>query len=592
MAKDRTHLNNIFILGISCFYHDSAAVLIKDGQLVAAVQEERFTRKKHDDSFPEQAVNYCLKKAGIVAGDLACVCFYDKPLLKFERIVESFIRSWPNDFKMFLSAMPIWLKEKLWIKKLIRKKLNFNGPIYFSEHHMSHAASAFFVSPFEEAAILTIDGVGEWATTAFGLGRDNKINIIKEINYPDSLGLFYSFFTHYLGFKPNSGEYKVMGLAPYGLPAQAGQPIYEDKIRELIDIFPDGSFKLNRSVFKSFYGMGDIEAKFESIFGRPKRLPRDKLDQFHKDLAASIQKVTNDVVATMVNYVHKETGADSLCLAGGVALNCVANSGILKNTPFKKVFIQPAAGDAGGALGAAYFIWHQVFENKRSFVMEHASWGPEFSNEEIKELLDKKGVEYKFLDYDQLLKTTADLIDKQNVIGWFQGQMEWGPRALGNRSILADPRNKENWQRVNLKIKFRESFRPFAPSVMEEYASDFFDLPFPSPYMLFVAEVKTDNIPAVTHVDKTARLQTVNSRLSPLYHGLLEEFRKLTGCPVLINTSFNVRGEPIVCTPADAFNTFIKTDIDYLVLGNFILDKKETLKKYPFVPPQISPDAD
>lgn len=578
--------NHIFILGISCFYHDSAAALIKDGQIVAAAQEERFTRKKHDDSFPDQAVRYCFKEAGIDSGDLSCICFYDKPLLKFERIVESFIRSWPADFKMFLSAMPIWLKEKLWVKKLIRKKLNFKGPIYFSEHHMSHAASAFFASPFKDAAILTVDGVGEWATTAFGLGHENKIDLIKEINYPDSLGLFYSFFTYYLGFKPNSGEYKVMGLAPYG------RPVYEDKIRALINIFPDGSFKLNRRIFGNFYEMGNIEKKFKNIFGRPRRISSDKLEQFHKDLAASLQKITNEIMVAMADHIHKETGMKNLCLAGGVALNCVANSEILKRTGFENIFIQPAAGDAGGALGAAFFVWNQVFGGKRNFIMEYAYWGPEFSNEEIKKFLNTKGVKYEFLDYHRLFKVVAGFIDTQKVIGWFQGRMEWGPRALGNRSILADPRNKENWQRVNLKIKFRESFRPFAPSVIEDAANDYFDSPNPSPYMLFIAKVKTNNIPAVTHLDGTARLQTVNRNSNPLYYGLLKEFQKLTGCPVLINTSFNIRGEPIVCTPEDAFNTFIKTDIDYLVLGNFILDKKDVSQKYPFVKPEISSDVD
>ena len=579
-------ITDTYILGISCYYHDSAAVLIKNGQLIAAAQEERFTRKKHDESFPANAIKFCLTYEGINIKDIYCVGFYDKPLLKFERIVEGFIKSWPQDYKMFIRAMPMWLKDKLWVKNKIKKELNYKGPIYFSEHHMSHAASTFFVSPFKEAAILTVDGVGEWATTAFGLGRGNKIDMIKEINYPDSLGLFYSFFTYYLGFKPNSGEYKIMGLAPYG------RPIYEDKIRRLISVFSDGSFKLSPTIFKSFYETGNIEKKFENIFSQPRRSSSDKLEQFHKDIAASIQKITNEIMVTMANYIYKETGANSLCLAGGVALNCVANSHILKNTPFKKIFIQPAAGDAGGALGAAYYIWHQIFKNERNFVMEHANWGPKFSNEEIKEFLDKKDVEYKFMDYDQLLKTTADLVNKQNVIGWFQGRMEWGPRALGNRSILADPRNKENWQRVNLKIKFRESFRPFAPSVIQDYASEFFDFPFPSPYMLFVAGVKTDSIPAVTHVDKTARLQTVSSKSNPLYYRLLEEFRDLTGCPVLINTSFNIRGEPIVCTPEDAFSTFIKTDIDYLILGNFILDKEVILKKYPFVKPEISPDVD
>lgn len=574
-----------YILGISCFYHDSAAALIKDGQLIAAAQEERFTRKKHDDSFPEQAINYCLAEAGITVNELACVCFYDKPLLKFERIVESFVRSWPNDFKMFISAIPIWLKEKLWVKKLIRKKLNFSGPIYFSGHHMSHAASAFFVSPFKEAAILTVDGVGEWATTTFGLGKANEIKIIKEINYPDSFGLFYSIFTYYLGFKPNSGEYKVMGLAPYG------KPIYEDKIRGLIEIFSDGSFKLNRDIFRSFYEIGNIEKKFEKIFDHPKRIPSEPLEQFHKDIASSVQKITNELMVLLADNLYNETKSENLCMAGGVALNCVANSEILNKTKFKNIFIQPAAGDAGGALGAAYYIWNQVLKNQRGFVMEHSFWGPEFSNDKIKNFLEQKNVVYRFIDYPNLFKVVAEFIKNQNVIGWFQGRMEWGPRALGNRSILADPRNKENWQRVNLKIKFRESFRPFAPSVMEDEASSYFDFPGPSPYMLFIADVKKDDIPAVTHVDRTARLQTV-SKEHKTYYELLNEFKNLTGCPVLINTSFNIRGEPIVCTPEDAFNTFIKTDIDYLVLGNFVLDKKEVEKKYPFVKPEISTDAD
>lgn len=581
-----TKNKNIFILGISCFYHDSAAALIRDGQLVAAVQEERFTRKKHDNSFPEQAINYCLKEADIEAKDLSSICFYDKPFLKFERIVESFILSWPHDFKMFLGTMPVWLKEKLWVKKLIKKKLGYEGHIYFSEHHMAHAASAFFVSPFKEAAILTVDGVGEWATTTYGIGQENNINIKKEINYPDSLGLFYSLFTYYLGFRPNSGEYKVMGLAPYG------RPIYEQKVLELIKLFPDGSFRLDSDIFRSFFEVENMEKKFEIFFGCHRRKPSDKLTQFHMDLAASIQKVTNEIIIAMANHVYEETQMKNLCLAGGVALNCVANSEILKRTNFEKIFIQPAAGDAGGALGAAYYIWHQIFGNKRNFVMEHVYWGPEFSNEKIREFLDKKGVGYRFMDYGQLLQTMADLIDKQNIIGWFQGRMEWGPRALGNRSILADPRNKENWQRVNLKIKFRESFRPFAPSVMEEYSADYFEFPFPSPYMLFTAGVKNNTLPAVTHVNKTARIQTVKDKENQLYYDLLSEFKKLTNCPVLINTSFNIRGEPIVCTPEDAFSVFIKTDIDYLVLGNFVLDKKEVLKKFPFVPPQISPDAD
>ncbi|MDO8495064.1 MAG: carbamoyltransferase [bacterium] len=579
--------NPIYILGISCFYHDSAVVLIKDGQLIAAAQEERFTRKKHDDSFPAKAVEYCLKEAGITPANLSYVAFYDKPLLKFERIVTSFINSWPHGYKTWLRAMPVWLKEKLWTKVAISKNLpGYNGPIYFTEHHMSHAASSFFVSPFKEAAVLTVDGVGEWATTTWGVGKENKIELKKEIHFPESLGLFYSILTYYLGFKPNSAEYKVMGLAPYG------HPKYVEVLRNLIKIYADGSFALNKKVFKGFYELGGFEKALARYFGFEKRKPEDPLEQKHKDLAASLQFITNEAMVTMAKHIQKETGLENLCMAGGVALNCVASSEVLKKSGFKNIFIQPAAGDAGGALGAAYYIWHQVLGNSRDFVQKHCFYGPEFGDEQIKIMLDKKEVVAEHLADEWLFNRVAQLIADQKVIGWFQGRMEWGPRSLGARSILADARNKGNWQRVNLKIKFRESFRPFAPSVLEEDSLEYFDFVEPAPYMLFTAKVKKDDVPAVTHVDKTARLQTVNQETNPRYHRLISEFKKITGCPVIINTSFNVRGEPIVCTPEDAFNTFIKTDLDFLVLGNYLLDKKEVIKKYPFVPPQISSSAD
>lgn len=575
-----------YILGLSFFYHDSAAALLKDGHLMAAAQEERFTRKKHDEAFPLNAINYCLAEAGIAVADIDCVVFYDKPILKFERILVSFVKYWPFGFKTFLKAISSWLKEKLWVKKIIHRKLGYSRPIYFAEHHMSHMASSFFASPFKEAAILTVDGVGEWTTTSYAYGSQNKIEVKKEIIYPDSLGLFYSIFTHYLGFKPNSAEYKVMGLAPYGVPRYSGV------LRKLIKIFDDGSFELNGEVFKSYYEIAGFEAKLGKLLGFPRRQPAEKLEQIHKDLAASLQEITNEIMVKLANYIHQETGADNLCLAGGVALNCVANSEILKKSGFKNIFIQPAAGDAGGALGAASYVWHHVFNQPRSFEMRHCFWGPAFNNDQIKKFLDSKSIECSFYPEDELIIKTARLISHQKVIGWFQGRMEWGPRSLGARSILADPRNKENWQRVNLKIKFRESFRPFAPSVIEEDCQEYFDFTGKSPYMLFIADVRKDNIPAVTHVDKTARIQTVDSSTNPLFYKLLQFFKKLTGCPVLINTSFNIRGEPIVCTPEDAFNNFIKTEMDYLVIGNYILDKKDVIGKYPLIKPEIPAYAD
>jgi carbamoyltransferase len=560
------------ILGISCWYHDAAAAIVQDGKLIAAAQEERFTRKKHDPGFPINAINYCLKEAGISTKDLDYIGFYDKPLTKFDRILQTYVSTWPLSYKSFIKAMPVWMKEKIWVPQTIKQNLGYNGPILFSEHHISHAASAFLVSPFEEAAILTMDGVGEWDTTTFGYGKGNDIQLLKTIHFPHSLGLFYSAFTYYLGFRVNSAEYKVMGLAPYG------KPTYYDLIREnLIDVKEDGSFKLNMNYFVYDRALTMTGKKFEELFGHPARHFESKLEQFHKDVAASLQKVTDEVVVKMANHVYKETKLPNLCMAGGVALNCVANSKVLQQTPFKNVFIQPAAGDAGGALGVAFYIYNTLLGNKREYEMTNAFLGPSFSDDDIAQYLDTLGIEYQKLDRRELLQTTAKLIAEQKVIGWVQGKMEFGPRALGARSIIADARNKENWQRVNLKIKFRESFRPFAPTVLEERTVEYFEFDRPSPYMLFVAQVREDKrvVPAITHVDGSARLQTIKREDHPLYYDLIQEFERQTGCPVIINTSFNVRGEPIVCTPQDAFRCFMRTEMDYLVLGSFLLDKKK-----------------
>lgn len=560
------------ILGISCFYHDAAAALIKDGRLVAAAHEERFTRKKHDANFPVHAIHYCLQQAGITAAQLDYVGFYDKPLIKFERLLYTYFATFPRSYSSYLKALPIWLKEKLWIPQLIQTELQYDGPILFSEHHVSHAASAFLVSPFEKAAILTIDGVGEWETTTYGIGEGNDIALTKRIHFPHSLGLLYSAFTYYLGFKVNSAEYKVMGLAPYG------KPVYYDVIMNtLLKAKDDGSFKMNMKYFAYDYGLTMTNKKFEQLFGKPVREPESKLEQFHKDVAASIQKVTEELMVRMANHLHQETNMDNLCMAGGVALNCVANARILKDTPFKNLFVQPAAGDAGGAVGVAYHIYNTVLGNKRNYVWEHAFWGPEFSDEEIHQYLRGLEIGYRKLERQELLETTARLIAEQNVIGWFQGRMEWGPRSLGNRSILADARNPENQTKVNLKIKFRESFRPFAPSVLLERSPEYFELDVPSPYMLLTAQVREEkrHIPSVTHVDGSARLQTVSRGENPLYYDLLKEFDRQTGCPVVINTSFNVRGEPIVCTPHDAYKCFMRTNMDYLIMGSYMLDKKE-----------------
>ncbi len=558
------------ILGISCFYHDSAACLIQDGRVVAAASEERFTRKKHDEDFPKNAVEYCLKAGGITTADLDYVGFYDKPFLKFERLLSTYLSTFPRGFLSFSKAMPVWLKEKLWIPQMIRKELQYKGKILFTEHHMSHAASAFLVSPFKEAAILTVDGVGEWATASYGVGRDRKIELFKEIRFPHSLGLLYSAFTYYLGFKVNSAEYKVMGLAPYG------EPKYVDLIRKLIAIKDDGSFEMDMRYFSYHYGLRMVNGNFAKLFGAPPRQPESKLEQHHKDLAASVQKVTEEVMLKMADYLHRETGMENLCLAGGVALNCVANGRVLREGPFKDLFIQPAAGDAGGALGVAAYIYHSVLDQPRTHTMHHAYLGPEYSDTEVQGVLDKYKAPAMKLDRDDLVKQVAGLIEGQTVIGWFQGKMEFGPRALGGRSILADARNPENKDVVNLKIKFRESFRPFAPTVLEERISEYFEIDRPSPYMLLVAPVREEKriIPSVTHIDHSARIQSINREQNPLYYDLIKEFDRRTGVPVIINTSFNVRGEPIVCTPEDAYRCFMRTHMDYLVMGPYLLDKK------------------
>ena len=560
------------VLGLSAFYHDSAACLIQDGKIIAAASEERFTRKKHDPSFPKNAISFCLKEGGIHLKDLTHVGFYEKPWIKFERILDTSLSTFPKSFSSFLKVMPVWLKEKLWIPQLIQKELEFRGPLYFIEHHRSHAASSFFASPFKEAALLTIDGVGEWSTATYGHAQDNQIELFKEIRFPHSLGLLYSAFTYYLGFKVNSAEYKVMGLAPYGVPR------YVDLIfKELVNIQENGSLFLNMRYFAYPYGSRMINQKFCNLFGREARSPETKLEQFHKDIAASIQKVTEEIVLKMARTVFQETKSKNLCLAGGVALNCVANGRVLREGPFEHIYIQPAAGDAGGAFGIASFIAHSILKNPKQEAWPHAYWGPGYIASEIQTLLDQKGVKYHFLERTELLKRVAQLIHEQQVIGWFQGRMEFGPRALGNRSILADARNPKNKDIVNLKIKFRESFRPFAPTILEDKVSEYFELNRSSPYMLLVAHVKENKctIPAVTHVDGSARIQTVSRKQNELFYDLISEFYQLTGCPVIINTSFNVRGEPIVCTPEDAFRCFMRTHMDILVLGPFLLDKRE-----------------
>jgi len=586
------------ILGISCFYHDAAACLVSDGEIIAAAQEERFTRKKHDQTFPIQAIQYCLKQGEICSDQLDFVAFYDKPWIKFERILETYLAFAPKGIRSFYKAIPIWLKQKLWIPELIKKELNYDGKILFTEHHESHAAAAFFPSPFHEAAFLTMDGVGEWTTTSFGVGKGQNIQLQYEINFPHSLGLLYSAFTYFAGFKVNSGEYKLMGLAPYGEPKYA-QLILD----ELINLKEDGSFRLNMKYFDYCSGLRMINKKFEKLFGTPSRKPESKITQTEMDIARSIQEVTEEVMLRITRHVHDVTGQKRLCLAGGVALNCVGNGRILRDGIFEDIWIQPAAGDAGGALGAALFTWYQILDNPRevsySKDLQKASYlGPEFSDNEIEQYLKDQNASFVKHNQEQIAVSVAKLIAEQNVVGWFQGRMEFGPRALGARSILGDARSPEMQSIMNLKIKFRESFRPFAPTVLQEKCSEYFDLDRESPYMLLVAQVaefhkKTgmltakglenlkvnrSNIPAVTHVDHSARIQTVSFEDNPLYHSMINQFYKLTGCPVIINTSFNVRGEPIVCTPKDAYRCFMRTNMDFLVLGNFLLEKKKQPK--------------
>ena len=586
------------ILGLSCFYHDSAAALLCDGRITAAAQEERFSRIKHDHNFPRQAAAWCLQHAGLTAADLDSVVFYEKPLIKFERILETSLAYAPLGLRSFLQAMPQWLKKKLWIPDLIRKELGYSGEILFPEHHEAHAAAAFFPSPFSKAAILTMDGVGEWATTSWGRGDGNRITLESEIHFPHSLGLLYSAFTYFTGFRVNSGEYKVMGLAPYGEPRYV-QTILDN----LIEICADGSFRLNMDYFTYGAGLTMTGRKFARLFGGPPRRPESPLTQREMDLARSIQEVTEMVMLAAANHLHRQTGLPNLCLAGGVALNCVGNGRILRETPFEKIWVQPAAGDAGGALGAALFAWHQIYDQTRQADGRHdqqqgSLLGPEFSDEEIHTFLEERNLPYHRLKPGALVARVADLLASEQVIGWFQGRMEFGPRALGSRSIIGDARSPEMQSRMNLKIKFRESFRPFAPAVLEEQTSDWFELDQPSPYMLLVAPVRPEKrrplteaeqqlwgidklksvrseIPAVTHVDYSARIQTISAGEHGLFYRLVDRFYRKTGCPVIINTSFNVRGEPIVCTPEEAWRCFMRTEMDFLVLGNFLLDKAE-----------------
>lgn len=545
---------------------------MQGGEIVFAAHEERYTRKKHDEGFPTQAVAHALKFAGIGIEDVDAVVFYEKPYLKFfDRILQTTMDAWPRGLVPYHHAMQEWMMKKLWIPQEIRKELNFTGPLYYPSHHESHAASAYFCSGFPEAAVLTVDGVGEWATTTIGHGTGGDLKIIKEIRFPHSLGLLYSAITYYLGFRVNSAEYKVMGLAPYG------EPKYLEQMRKLITLLPDGSFQLDRSYFTYEHTLRMTGGKMEELFGQPTRTPEAPLEQFHKDVARSLQEMTDAAMLHLARAAKEATGSRYLCLAGGVALNCVSNGKILRSGLFDDVFIQPAAGDAGGALGAALAVHHRVFHSERLPKMEHVFLGNSYTQSEIEGFLDAQKIPYEKFDDAGVIARTAELLEGENVIGWFQGRMEYGPRSLGNRSIIADARNPENWKKVNLKIKFRESFRPFAPTVLEEKAAEWFVLDRESPYMLLVAPVREDKrtqIPAVTHVDGSARIQTIRHDQNPRYYDLLKAFDARTGCPVIINTSFNVRGEPIVESPKDALNCFLHTQMDYLVLGNCILDKK------------------
>ena len=595
----------MYILGISAFYHDSAACLLKDGQVIAAAQEERFTRIKHDFHFPKESIKFCLAEAGITIKDVQYVSFYEKPYLKFDRLIKTYLMNAPRGMKSFITAMPLWIQEKLWIGREIRDKLGFKGKMFYPEHHQSHAASAFYPSPFQNAAILTMDGVGEWATSSYGIGNANKLDIKNTIRFPHSLGLLYSAFTYYTGFKVNSGEYKLMGLAPYG------DPLYVDVIyKNLIDVKEDGSFHLNMKYFNYCTGFTMTNENFDALFGREPRKPESSITKLDMDLARSIQVVTEEIVLKIAKHIHQETGEKNLCLAGGVALNCVSNGRLYREGPFERIWIQPAAGDAGGALGAALHVWYKELGNPRNPItiadrQVGSRLGSSYGDDDIETYLKENEIPYKKLPGKELHHEVAGLIANENVIGWFNGRMEFGPRALGSRSILGDPRSPKMQSQMNLKIKFREGFRPFAPSVIAEKAKEWFDMAgveqrsdFSSPYMLIVGHVQKSKmlhadgelkkaegferlksvntqIPAVTHVDNSARIQTVHQETNPDFYSLLTEFEKITGCPVLINTSFNVRGEPIVESPEDAYRCFMRTGMDYLVLGSFLMDKKE-----------------
>ncbi len=569
----------MYILGVSCFYHDAAACLLKDGKVVAAAEEERFTRKKHDIRFPIHAIEYCLKEAGITAKQLDHVAFYEKPLLKFERILFSHLEMFPRSFWSFYRALPDWINTKLRMPRIMRKKVKYKGDIFFIEHHLAHAASTYLVSPFREAAILSIDGVGEWTTTATGYAKGNDITLSKEIRFPHSIGLLYSTVTAYLGFKVNNDEYKVMGLAPYG------KPTYYNKFRKLIDIREDGTYRLDMTYFRYHYSMRMPGRKFIREFGPPRERESD-VDQRHKDIAASVQKITEEVMMKLLNSLHKETGCDTVVISGGVALNSVANGKILRNTPFKHIYIQPAASDAGTSMGAAYYVHNVILGNKREYVLRDAYLGPGFSTEYIKRFLDKNSIKYStFRDDRELIQKTARLIRENNVIGWFHGRMEWGPRALGARSILSDPTNPNMQDILNLKVKHREKFRPFAPVVCEDDTKEYFEcdepVPIPTDFMLMVYPIHKDKqklIPAVTHVDGSGRLQTIRREQNRLYYDLVKEFGKLSGVPILINTSFNIRGEPIVCTPYHAYRCMMGTGIDYLVMDKFLIARNDNPK--------------
>ena len=590
------------ILGISAFYHDSAACILKNGEIIAAAQEERFSRIKHDPAYPKKAIEFVLNHSNLKLSEVDQIVFFEKPFLKFERLLETYLAFAPKGFISFSKSMPLWIKEKLFQKNYLFSKLkehdteyNSDQNIFFSDHHLSHASSAFFPSPFEEAIILTADGVGEWATTTVAVGKKNKLEIKKEIHFPHSLGLLYSAFTYYTGFKVNSGEYKLMGLAPYG------QPIYSDKIKKIIDIKSDGTFRLDQKYFNYATGLTMTSNEFNKLFGQKPRNPiNETITQFHMDIAASIQNITEEIMLKLVKSIKEEYGVNNLCLAGGVALNCVANGKILKSKIFDNIWIQPAAGDAGGSLGAALALWHIEQGNERKINLEDSMkgsyLGPEFTQEQIEEELNSIGAIYETVNYDDLINKASDYLSREKVIGWFQGRMEFGPRALGGRSILGDPRSDKMQKNLNLKVKYRESFRPFAPSILREDLSSWFDLENESPYMLLVANVKSEKIikmtekqkklfgieklnikrseiPAVTHVDYSSRIQTVKEKTNKPYYDLISRFKNKTGCPVIVNTSFNVRGEPIVNSPKDAFNCFMGTELDYLIIGNSILDK-------------------